>query len=447
MTFLPLFDVGSTEDFGSTLDEQTTEWSNHSNMTGTYGLSSDEVDARSKSKLSKLLTTKYSPLSAKSGYFQLGLNYGLTNAAPLRKEVQDDLDNAEIAPTAFFKEYGTHYLMAVSVGARVTISCTLDTSKLKSKFGLDVLLKASYGEKTEKISAENQTTFDEDLEKFREHGRTTILGAGTSEEQIDTVAQGTKSGVAVLKGGWHNPTLIDFPKDALRPIWLRCGDEARKNAFQAEFDRIVSEKKDVAALHALYTPVYLYRYFDGWWLICYRFHHGGELAGSPEANGVNWELQNNGEPLFHVLSQQLPGSVPLFEYRHAGDDRLWRYETGTWSAYIDFLASADYRNGVLGHFYGRTHCHRVSSKPIGYVLDPEENRLDGITARQLRPYTHTVTYAARKVRGSITASIQRTTPATIRKVGTGLSYQGTIVPATRPTVRISPCSIHSTRTP
>ena len=87
-----------------------------------------------------------------------------------------------------------------------------------------------------------------------------------------------ESGVSVLKGGWHNPTLVDFPGKALRPIWSRCTKDDRRKAFATEFEkRAAARHVDVSGL-ARYTPVYLYQNRDV--DLSYRLHCGASIPKS-----------------------------------------------------------------------------------------------------------------------------------------------------------------------
>lgn len=389
--FNPLFHLESKYDFQDSIEEQTTKWKTDSKVGGQYGLFTGEAEARFGSDVTKLSTTRYSSLTASMVYFDLRLNYSLSSLPPLKPGVQIDLDNETIAPEAIFAKYGSHYLTAVSVGTRVTFTSTIDTSRFTSKFELETFVKASYGEKTESISAENRTGFNKDLERYKEHRHTDKSGDGISNEQIDAIKLGTEADVSVLKGGWHNPTLIDFPENALQPLWKHCKSPIRAKALEDAFDRLSQEK--LAQHHALYTPVYLYRRRPNW--TYYRLHRSAEFAEvHGEADYADWTIENDGKPLFHVLSKQLPGSVALREYRFGGENTSWRYETDTWRTWLHYIEKTS--RGGPG---GRSQWQHLGIDPIGYVFEEPgaetSPKADGAAAgpRRVPIYAYTPTAA------------------------------------------------------
>jgi hypothetical protein len=353
--FLPRYEVKSDYEFDSTIDDQITKWSNHTNLSGGYGPFAAEIDARFGSTLAKLATTKFYSLVAKSTYWQLGLNYSIGQPAPVRAEVQADLDNPSIDPADFFEQYGTHYLSSIAVGCRVIVSCAIETSQVDSDFDFSAYLNATYGGKKASASVTNDTTYQNKVKRFREHSRTSVFGVGISDEQLDRIKEGAEAGVAVLKGGWHTPSLIDFSKGSLRRIWMLATDGARQSAFQAEFDRRAAQRTSIISGLSLYIPMYLYRNPD----VCsYRLYPSANLEGSSDAGGVAWKIQNGGRPLFNIAAKQVEGTVPLYQYRLQSDPRVWRFEAGpVWHKWLseDINRNRDWQ--------------RVSSKPLGYVLE------------------------------------------------------------------------------
>jgi hypothetical protein len=353
--FLPRYEVRSDYEFDSTIDDQITKWSNHTNLSGSYGPFAAEIDARFGSTLAKLATTKFYSLVAKSTYWQLSLDYSIGQPAPVRAEVQADLDNPSVDPAGFFEQYGTHYLSSISVGCRVTVSCAIETSQVESDFDFSAYLNVTYGGKRASAGVTNDTTYHNKVKRFQEHSRTSVFGVGISDEQLDKIKEGAEAGVAVLKGGWHNPSLIDFSKGSLKRIWMLAKDEARQSAFQAEFDRRAAQRTSIISGLSLYIPIYLYRNGD----VCsYRLYPTANLDGSSDAGGVAWKIQNGGKPLFNIAAKQVEGTVPLYQYRLQSDPRVWRFEAGP--VWHDWLGEDINRN---------RDWQRISSKPVGYVLE------------------------------------------------------------------------------
>jgi hypothetical protein len=164
--------------------------------------------------------------------------------------------------------------------------------------------------------------------------------------------------VSVLKGGWHNPTLIDFPSDALTPIWDYCTDPNRKKQFQDAFDNLAKTHASVISGLSLYKPLYLYQgQVNGG--VTYRLYENTNLAGSRDAGGIAWTIQNDGKAFLNVAAKQTDGTIPLYQYRVSDQPNIWRYETSPW---------LPPEEGDFSRLW-----ERVSSTPIGYVLDPTKN--------------------------------------------------------------------------
>jgi hypothetical protein len=75
----------------------------------------------------------------------------------------------------------------------VTISCTIETSRIDSGFDFAAFLSATYGGRDANISVSNDSTYLNKGKKFREHSRTTVSGAGISDGQIDAIGKGAES--------------------------------------------------------------------------------------------------------------------------------------------------------------------------------------------------------------------------------------------------------------
>jgi hypothetical protein len=363
--YLPRFEVRSVNEFESTIDDQITKWSAHVNVTGNYGAFAGEIDARFSSTLAKLATTKYYSLVSKSTYWQLDLRYTHGNPPPLRADIREDLDNPSFQPEEFFANYGTHYLSSVLIGCKVAVSCAIETSRAESDFDFAAYLSATYGGRNASVSGTVDGTYQNKVKRFREYSKTTVFGVGITDQQLDNIKEGTEAGVSVLKGGWHNPSLIDFSANALKPIWTFCKDAARRDAFQAAFNNLAAHRTSIISSYSLYSPLYLHRAEVNFNVpgpggaavkaVTYRLYPTTTLAGSSDAGGIPWQIQNNGKPLLNVAARQIEGTIPLYEYRFRNSP-VRRYETSAWQPNDD--------NEV------RRSWERVSSRPIGYVLDP-----------------------------------------------------------------------------
>jgi len=381
VTYSGLFAVESVNEFQSTVSEQMRKWSAHANVSGSYGAFGGEIDARFSSNLSKLATTKHYSLVSKSTYWELSLAYSLESPAPLKQEVQDDLDNPHVKCEDFFKHYGTHYLSSVAIGCKVTISCEIDTSRAEAEFDFSSYLKATYEGEGASVGVSADATYQNKVKRFQDYSKTSVFGVGISDDQIEKITAGTESGVSVLKGGWHNPTLIDFPSDALTPIWDYCTDPDRKKQFQDAFDNLAKTHASVISGLSLYKPLYLYRGevndagpdlpgAAGCTGATYRLYPTTNLGGSSDAGGIAWEIQNDGKPFINVAEKQIRGTEPLFAWRLLPDRHVWRFAIGRqwgdmWSPWPP---------GGNGMEENARIWELVSSTPIGYVVNPYDPR-------------------------------------------------------------------------
>jgi hypothetical protein len=234
------------------------------------------------------------------------------------------------------------------------------------------------------VGVSADATYQNKIKRFQDYSKTSVFGVGISDDQIEKIKAGTEAGVSVLKGGWHNPTLIDFPNDALTPIWDYCTDPDRKKQFQEAFDNLAKTHASVISGLSLYKPLYLYRgevnddgpdipspngrsHCSG---PTYRLYPTTDLAGSGDADGIAWEVQNDGKPFINVAEKQLPGTEPLFAWRLLPDRHVWRYNIGRpWGGPV--LAAPP----MIGIEEEAARIWElVSSTPIGYVLNPYDNR-------------------------------------------------------------------------
>ena len=180
---------------------------------------------------------------------------------------------------------------------------------------------------------------------------------GISDAQLDQIKEGLQASVAVLKGGWHNPSLVDFPDGALKPIWLRCTTQQRRNALDAAFKKMAEERGSSLLDVALYTPIYLYRCHHN--DTSYRLSSRGTLPSTaPEAGGTL--RQRRQAAVLHPLARPMKDSIPLCQYGWKSDNRRWRYETADWAEWMKELD-----DGFGGEW------ERVSALPMGYVLNPD----------------------------------------------------------------------------
>jgi MAC/Perforin domain len=200
-SFLGEYKIEWDQEFQSSAEDQVKKWSANVDVKASYGAFSGEVGVRLNSFYSKLTTAKYWSLVGKNTYYTLRLEDSHRQPAPLIPDVQSDLDDVKFPPRDFFQKYGTHYLREVTIGSRVTITKSVDTSKIASDFDFAAHLKAAYkGPKLEaKVTAD--AAYQTKLRQFEENCKEYIEGTGFSDPQIKSLKEGSNTTVAVLMGG------------------------------------------------------------------------------------------------------------------------------------------------------------------------------------------------------------------------------------------------------
>lgn len=376
---------------GSMSAEQKTLAANV-NIQGSYGLFSGEFSARYDSSVASLSTARFYSMTAVIRYYNLSLvNYPLDLRSFVIPDVRKTLNDASITPAQIFDKYGTHYLYAVTIGSKIVYGQTVDTSKTTTGYDAAVEMQAKYGEPGAEIGGSAGVKVTQSNEQATDSMTVKFYGAGISDAQIDAMDQtlnaaqaqasapastsATAAGSAAdptvpgpldcLKEGWHNPTLIDFPEDALKPIWELCDTPARQQELQKAFAAYAQTHPSILGGTAELTPMYLQSATEAG-STYYRLSANRTDA---VVDKVSWSSGSGTPgPALYLFNEQKTGTVPLYEYHWAG--RLpgtWvipgvsvpgslfpRYETSRWETYLGRYAQA---------------WKKASGNPLGWVYD------------------------------------------------------------------------------
>jgi MAC/Perforin domain len=341
---------------GSMTDEHQT-MSAQVGLSADYGAFGGELNARYDTTKTRLDTTKFYSATAIVRYYELTMgNFPLPelhpDQLPLDETFKEDLNDKNIDPEKLFDAYGTHYIFAVTIGCRIVYGHTVDTSKVQTTYNAEADMKAKY--EGAGVSAGGSISDDSQKETDFEHIKLTTEGlqGGVSESKLP---------LSQLKGGWHNPVLIDFPSDgsqggpkALKGIWLLCADTDRRAALEDAFTKYATKRGGVAiaAIAAPdLIPVYLLHRTDDPTCVYYRLSRN---VYQPENAIGQWKAVKT-DPWFYAFVEQQPGTVPLYEYYcDQPSSCAFRYETGSWDPYLNVCNQRWVKN---------------SSTPLGYVYD------------------------------------------------------------------------------
>jgi hypothetical protein len=355
--------VGYTDVFQSSIevneittsDKEKIKWGIGGEIEGGYGGFSGEITGRFDTKNTRLATTHCIQATFKTIYWKLDVNnYSYSNAPPIADDVKQDFITRPV--DRLMEKYGTHCLEEIGIGTKIVHSYTIDTSKFSRSMDVTAALKAKYEAGTFNAGMTVNSEYHDAAWNDRSAVSVKIFTYGTSDNQlaeITDLSEGlSKHPLAVLKQGWHNPTLIQFYKSSLRPLWeiegLMLAEKAAE--FAARFRaRAQAEQVQLDLLFQRLQPVYLMSLGDG-------VHKKYRMERSPhyKSNGKDWTIENDGQPWLFLSAEQRDGMVPLYELALNDDIETVRYETEGWSQFLTNLVegySWSKTGRVLGYVY------------------------------------------------------------------------------------------------
>jgi hypothetical protein len=346
---------------GSVVKEQS-DLSTSAGLGVEAGAFAGELEFRYEQSHSSEATWKFFAANAIARYYDLTMaNFPSPELHPEQLPVAElfkaDLHNAKLAPDKIFDNYGTHYLSAITVGCRIIYSYAIDESKLESKLNAHAALEAKYGEVAHGHAEGNYIatkTGENDAEYF--HCKSEGLDPSDDGDHDRDDTQPPLRPLSLLKGGWHDPVVIDLPKNALTPIWYLCTDKKRKKQLQDAFPEYAKKHGHVfGAVPTNLQPLYLLRaevedkLDKSKKIPCYRFSK--TLFGHSWTGGTAVDRKVWG----YVFNSKQEDTVPLYEYYYdQPGSNDYRYETGSWDPYFK-------------HFNPKWK--KTSATPIGYVYD------------------------------------------------------------------------------
>ncbi len=355
------------------------------NFIANLGLKADigafagELEARYEQAKNRLVTRQFYSATAIARYYDLTMdNFPSAEMHPEQLPVAEgfkkDLHDKDCPPELLFRNYGTHYLSAVTIGCRVVYSHTIDTSKLGSDFKAEAALKAKYegvggNAGATYIAAANNESDVEKLKWYSEGLDPDEIPGGDPGNDPAAKSRPPLHPLALLRSGWHNPVLIDLPKNALTPIWYLCTDAVRQKELEKGFVDYAKKhglivnatKPNIRALYLLCKTIKGQNQEDE---SLYRL--------SKTLSSRYWDKSKpvHRNACFYVFETREENTVPLYEhyYDKPGSDN-YRYETESWGEYLKYFGD---------------RWKKISDKPIGYVYDA----LTGVTKESEPVYAY-----------------------------------------------------------
>jgi hypothetical protein len=348
MQYLPRFEASVDFSLDGSISSEQHSLATHAEVEGSYGLFAGEFTARYDSSDSKLATAKFYSAAARIFYYDLTMaNYGMDPIKFMRPTVRQDLNDKSKDPEEIFDTYGTHYIYAVTIGSKIVFGHSVDTSKTTTSYDAAAEMKARYGEEGAEIGGGGGVAVTGAWEQASEGESIQVYCEGISDAQLGAIKAADTAPVAALQEGWHNPTLVDFPGTALRPIWDLCDSEDRKTQLKDHFDAYATAHGLFVGAEANITPLYLCNHPQ---------HPTSYLLSQNRAgrtvDGTTWTGDPKAKPWLYVFDAQQPGTVPLYEYTFEGDGTYRRYETSRWDSWLTFFG-----------------WKKASGNPVGWVYD------------------------------------------------------------------------------
>lgn len=340
---------------------------------------SAEMSAEYGEQVSRTTTTTYYTATLQSTYFSLSMG-NLPNPLKsyLRPLAKADLDNAKVAPAALFQKYGTHYLNKVYIGCKLVYGHTVDSSALSSGTDVKADLKAAYMGVSGHVGVSLTNSSDHEAV----FGNTHLVAAGVNDVQMEALKDVQSNPFAVLREGWHTPSLVDFDDTSLVPIWTLCHDPKRAAAIKTAFEASAKPPTNAAPGPDL-TPLYRLRSsakdptYKLWpsidFSVAARF---AQVSGEPDGSWTMIPQSKNSAPALCVYTEKKEGTVALYAYRRTLPGTgpiMWRYEPEGWDAYMA-AAHPEWSRGQT---------------PVGYVYPMSAELPSGVVADTVYCFSRT----------------------------------------------------------
>jgi hypothetical protein len=339
-----------------TSNRDTNSWGIGARLEGGYGGFTGEIKGRFDTKSTKLATTKCLQATFQTIYWKLDVaDYTFESPPPIVADVKQDFAKRSIED--LMAKYGTHCLEDIGIGTKIVHSYTIDTSKFSKEIDVTAALKAKYEAASFHAGVEVEGEYHDAAWRDRSAVSIKIFTYGTSDTQlaeITDLSQGLgQHPLAVLRQGWHNPTLIKFYDSSLKPLWKVEGlmTPEKAQAFEAGFTaKAAAAQAEIGYLFQGLQPVYLLSRSTG-----DRKKYRLERKPHYRSGDKDWAIENDGKPWLYLSAKPRPGMAQLLELVLNDDTDTVRYETEVWGNVLARLPIEGYawsRSGrTLGYVY------------------------------------------------------------------------------------------------
>ena len=156
----------------------------------------------------------------------------------LEANFKEDINDPLFSPEDVFKNYGTHFLGEVILGAKIEQNIRIESESILNKSQIEAGVSAEYKSVGGNLKVGNTTSTSNKNQTYTsifsaKGGDIALLGdANQKSESYNLWSSSVKK----------NPVLVDFTENSLVPIWELADDTTRKNQLQAYFNNVLIPK-------------------------------------------------------------------------------------------------------------------------------------------------------------------------------------------------------------
>lgn len=303
---------------GSTLSEYSKAFALKAGLKGSYGAFEGDINVAFKTSEAAKVSTRFMKLDYQVYKWRLSLPTESHIAERLTRDAKDDLLHMKV--TQLLRDYGTHYLATIMVGARLSYSFTADSTDFSSQSELEATAKMSYDWLTGSISGSLSVAQEKKLRTFNSnsHARAAIVGG--DERLLQKILDGDFQ-------GWLDsiPDRLAFSGmggDSLVRISALIDDPERK----AEVDAAIDAEESAHPLpdSPFIVPILAYNNMakaDGktrsrW------FYTASEMEAQPTGFGPMGVF-------FYAFNKEVEGTVPVWRFSAGSPERYMLSTNGT----------------------------------------------------------------------------------------------------------------------
>ena len=246
--YLEKFSKHSIKDVkGSSLDEYSSHMASHVNLSGNALFFKGSIGSNFSQSTSNVSSRYYHTR------MDINLNWKVSLDTRDLSSLKPYLDDAfkkdleQQSPSIIFERYGTHVIVSAMLGGRIDYSMSKKSTEISSSSELENIIKGRYGLVHGEYSSSsangsvNAETMSE-VQLTIVGGNSHLINTIESSAQYNTWANGINK----------SPTLCDFDRESLVPIWMFASSE-KKDAIKAYYFTTWIKKYPIPAAPKLQT--------------------------------------------------------------------------------------------------------------------------------------------------------------------------------------------------